>query len=91
MKAILVIDLIDNYNLDDLRANVEVSFKDDNQLLCILFREELKPIPKKKGDVILTERSQDIKMVEWQYKANLIATGWNECLNKILGGNNETD
>lgn len=73
MKAVLVVDLLEDYNLDELKAYVEVSFKDNNQILCGLFNRELKPMPpinNLKIDVASHDRFVD---------------GWNQCVKFILG------
>ena len=45
----------------------------------------LKPLPQRRGDITLTERTQDIDMVKWQLENKLINKGYNLCIDEILG------
>ena len=79
MKAILVVDLLGDYNLDELKAYVEVSFKDNNQILCGLFNKELKPLPQKKNNKDIVIKGRTAEILEARYE------GWNDCIDEILG------
>lgn len=45
----------------------------------------LKPMPEKRSDAFVYTNVDGYKTV----RENSYASGWNECINKILGGNNE--
>ena len=83
MKVVLVVDLLGDYNLDELKAYVEVSFKDNNQILCGLFNRELKPLPNKwKAITGGIAYEQALLNLQFEY-------GWNCCLKRITGEENE--
>ena len=95
MKAVLVLDIPDDlfeyygnfyeqfYVECDLRAKHKYEMVDKS--LGWIKECSLKPLPKKKGKVTLTERTQDIDMLKWQLETNLITKGWNDCLDEIEG------
>lgn len=78
MKAVLVVDLLGDYNLDELKAYVEVSFKDNNQILCGLFNKELKPMPKKIHREVTS-------LIDYVSSSNQYVCGFNDCIDEILG------
>lgn len=84
MKAILLIDVDDDENIEELR----VSYKVDccEEVLYSAHNETLKPMPRKRGDITLSSRTQqDINMVKWQLENKLVNKGWNDCIDVILG------
>lgn len=45
----------------------------------------LKPLPRKRGKITLTERTQDIDHLKWQLECNIYSEGYNKCIDEILG------
>lgn len=77
MKAVLVIDMPDNLDipLEDIKAGITVSSKDVRKsMLYLKYKNvELRPLPQKKG-----QYAND-------YGYNMMAQGWNACLDEITG------
>lgn len=84
MKAILVIDLPNDLDisLDEIKADITVLSKDFRKSMLYLKYKNiaLKPLPQKK---ILDEElfmSGIFRLIQARF------TGWNDCLDEIIGG-----
>lgn len=80
-KAILVLDIDEKL----FKSNVSSISFENRETIFFMKDIKLKPIPKKRGNITLTERTQDIDMIKWQLENLLIGTGWNACIDEILG------
>ena len=65
-------------------ANRYIDSEDEKQKWC-----PLKELPRKRGNITLTERTQDIGMLKWALETKLVSKGYNECIDDILGGKEE--
>lgn len=91
MKAILVID--------KPSSCIKCRYSSLGGSYCKLTKEEdlivkdgdisencpLKPMPRKRGKITLTERTQDIDHLKWQLECNVYSEGYNKCIDEILG------
>ena len=79
MKAILVIDMPDNLKNHLDKVKVDVIGTLNRQELFHRLNQPLKPMPQKKSI------DYDIDHIEDEF----FAYGWNDCIDEILGGENE--
>jgi hypothetical protein len=77
MKAILVVDIPDDYKIDELCVNYQIYKNDDITRVDWRFNQHLKPMPKKKE----TRNAIQYRGLAEEYRKE----GWNECLDEILG------
>lgn len=89
MKAILVIDIPKTcedcclyYQWANKCKGNEKAVVDNKKKLIDC---PLKPMPRKRGKVVLTERTQDINHIKWQLECNIFSEGYNKCIDELLG------
>lgn len=84
MKAILVIDVNDDINFEEAKANIKM-VEDNWGLLLGNAKKKwydnvrLKPIPQEKDDFINEDYTKEEEL-EYHYNS-----GWNACIESILG------
>ena len=96
MKGIIIIDVpvidtaeIDEYGMTaDLRVYPTIPTNRE-ELFFELKNVEVRPLPRKRGKITLTERTQDIDHLKWQLECNIYGEGYNKCIENILGEENE--
>ena len=86
MKALLIIDLPNDANIEELDADYQVYLTDEDcnyKKVAGEMSVKLKPMPEQK-DVFTKENNKSSNVIGDMFKY-AYARGWNECLDEIMG------